>query len=280
MEHWTEDFEHSSITGDNREAFNSSMAKYATQADAIVGGHNAQKLAGKPFKLPESMNNLPDDATRKDLTTQAYKLLGISPLEHAVSVDDFADVNFKDGLAEGAEVNEDLASVLKTWAVAEKIDKASLGKILKFYNGPLGEYAGKIQTAKAEKVVADKVAAAKACNEALAAHADFGSEDKVKEQSVLMTRALLNNVGLTPDEAASVTEAMVGSVTDTNPILKRVLLKTLAPLAAESSNQSGGGHTPPAKGVDPDEGSPAYVASGWSTPEQAEAYKQRNKAPA
>ena len=96
-EHWAPGFEHASVTADNREAFNTSMAKYASRDEAIVGSFNAQKAMGKPFRVPESLDKL-DDASRDDFRSQARNALGIRTPK---TVEDLADFNFKEGLAEG-----------------------------------------------------------------------------------------------------------------------------------------------------------------------------------
>ncbi len=275
MADWVNEFEHESITTENRPSFNTAMEKYDTKEAAIVGGFNAMKLTGKPFRLPESMDKLPDDATRSDFTAKTRALLGV--VSPAKSVEELADVNFKDGLADDAELNNDLVAAIKSWAVSDGIDKPSLSKMVKFFNGPMAVMAAKATEAAKTAALEGKITDAKACDDTLAAHADFGNADKLKEQGILMERALLNNMGLSADEAAAFAEARKGSICDTNPTMKRVMLKLLAPMAAESSNQTPGG--PGAKTIkadDPNKGSPSWVAAGWSTEAEGEEYKKRN----
>jgi hypothetical protein len=257
MEHWSEKFEHEAITDDNREAFTKTASKFATQDDMAVGYMELQKTAGKPFKLPASMDKLPDDATRGELTSKVHELLGI-----AIPKDDkdLEDVDFKAGLAEEAVVNEELVGIIKKWAVETGVDKGSLAKMIGLYNGPLAEYAEQART----QAMNAKIEAAKTCNTAVIAHPDIGSDEKLKEQSILMERAILNNFGLTADEAEQFAKDRLGSITDTNPIMKRIMLTMLAPLAAESSVEGPGGGQNPAQAKDPDEGSPTYKALGWN----------------
>jgi hypothetical protein len=252
-EHWTGEFEHETITEENREAFATAMTKYATPEDAIVGGFNAQKLAGKPFRLPESLDKLPDDKVRNDFTSQAHKLLGI---EHAPNVEALADLDLKVGLAEGHQVDENLGNAFKQFVVENKVPKAVAQKAIGFHNQMMAQ-AREAMAAQAE---AAQVKAATDTNAALIAH--FGSEAKVKDQSELLRRAIKNS-GITAEEYERVGEVMADSMLTKDPVMARVMLKLLAPLAASSSHEGGGAGEPPPGPKDPDAGSPSYKALGW-----------------
>lgn len=222
MAAWMDTFEHSAVTDENREAFGKAMGKYETLEDAVVGGFNAQKAIGAPFRLPESMDKL-DEPARNDLSAKARKLLG---LETATDAAQLKDVDF------GEKPNEAFVGKLKEWAVAEGIDKATLGKLAKFYNGPLGAFV-------AEQQEQQKLAQAKACNEALIKA--FGSEEKVKELTTLMARAIKNNSGLSAEEIEEVADTMADSMLTKNPAMARAMLNLLAPLAQEGSTEVGKG---------------------------------------
>ncbi len=234
-EHWSETFVHDSVTTDNRADFVSANSKYATMEDAAFGGFNAQKRAGKPFWFPESIDKLPDDASRSDFTTKARSLLGINIPKDVEALNDF---NFKDGLAEGSKVDDNFVGLIKNWAVEKGVSTSELKKMVSFYNGPLTKHVTEIA---AEMETQQFEAAAKACHEALVADPDFGSDEKVKEQSELFRRAILNKFGLSPDDAEEVADAMVKGGLTTNPKLAKIMLKAFAPMAAEGSTNAGGG---------------------------------------
>jgi len=231
-EHWSNEFEHESVTDDNREAFKTAMSKYPTQDEAVVGGFNAMKLTGKPFKMPESLDNLPDDASRTDFTTQAHKLLGI---EHAANVEALVDLDLKLGSAEGSQTDENLANAFKQFIVKEGISKGDAQKMLGFYNQAMGAAV----TANNDKRESDKLAAAKVCNEALVKH--YGNQEKVDEQSELLRKAVKNNMGLSAEEYEEFGDELANSILTKNPVMARGLITVLAPLAAEGSTEGGGG---------------------------------------
>jgi predicted transcriptional regulator len=240
---WVNDFEHSSVTDENRESFSKAMSKYSTAEDAIVGGFEAMKAVGKPFKLPASLDKLPDDTVRADFTTQAHKLFGIT---HAKSVDDLKDFDFTVGMDpdENGEkkVDELLVNGVKQLVVDKQLNINKLPHYIELYNKAMAK-ARRDSAAQAE---AAKIKAANETNEALAAHPDFGSMEKVKEQSELLRRAIQNS-GITPEEYEQVGEEMASSMLTKHPVMARVMLKLLAPLGAEGSSEAGKGGTPPPK---------------------------------
>ena len=258
MENWTEDFMHDSITEENREAFDSAMGKYESQEDAIVGGFNAMKMTGAPFRMPDSMDNLPDDNSRSDFTSQANKLLGH---EFAEDVEGLNDFNLKEGLPEEATVNEELAGNFKKFIVDEKIPKGIASKFLKFNNTEL-QKASRAFLAKQET---DTLANAHKVNEELIAHPELGSAEEVEKQSALMERAIRNHLGLTPEEVEEFAEGIVDAGLTKNAVVARVMLKVLAPLAQEGSNDTGDGSgpKPAAEGGIKEQAPNTAKALGW-----------------
>ncbi len=235
--HWAEGFEHSAVTTENREAFNKAAIKFPTQGDMCVGYMEQSKLVGQPFKLPESMDKLPDDASRSDFTAQVNKLQG---REFAVDVAGLIDLDMKAGsTAEGEMYDEALGNRFKQFVVNEKIDKAKAQAMVKFHNTIMGE----ARTTFAEKATTDHAAAARACNDVLVAHADFGTQDKLDVQTTRLHRALLSKTGLTAEEAENVSKFFKEGEGATNPVLRRVMLNALAPLATEATTESGKGGT-------------------------------------
>lgn len=229
---WSEGFSSEAITDDNRESFNTFASKYESMEAAVVGGFNAQKAVGAPYKFPESMDKLPDDAMRAEFTSKANKLLGI---EHAGSVDDFADLNLKMGMAEGSEPDENFSNAFKQFCVDKKIPKSYAQELVNFHN----ESQAAAMVADAEKQETDREATAKSVNEEL--NKQFGSPEEVLKQSELFKRAIRNNVGLSNDEAEEFADAMIDAGLTRNAVMAGVMLKVFAPLAAEGQTDGGGG---------------------------------------
>ncbi len=231
--HWAETYDGDGVNTDTREAFVSAMSKYPTEQAGMVGGFNAMKLSGKPFKCPESMDKLPDDTSRADFTSQARGLVGINIPK---DVEAMKDVDFKTGLADGAPVNEGFVSMVKEWAVEKGIPMSHIQEMAAFYNGPLTK-AG--QEAFAAKQEADKLASAETCNTALLEH--FKTEEKVKELTALLHRTIVNSMGLTADESAEFVDAMADNMLTKNPVMAKGMLNLLSNVSTEGKTETGEG---------------------------------------
>lgn len=258
MPEWLDGFEDDSLnTPEAKESFSKAMNKYESKDAALIGGFNAMKEVGKPYKLPESLDKLPDDETRATFRSQANKVLGV---EYVESVDSLADVDIKTGMPEDSKVEADpnIFNMLKNTAVEKKWPKSVVKDILELYNGPLTKYAIEAQSAR---LATQKTEAANKTNEALVTH--FGSQEKVKEQSELLRRAVQNNAGLTAEEYEKVGDAMADSILTKDPVMARAMLTLLAPLAAEGTTDGGDGDG----GEDPKkpkpEDTPTGKALGW-----------------
>ena len=245
MGHWTEEYEHSSITDENREAFNKHMAKFPTQADAVADGYGLAKMKGQAFKMPESLATLPDDASRSDFTSQARNLLGII---HAGSIEDLSDLDLRAGSKGDVAMDDNLAAAFKQFIVDNKISKTDAQKVIGFHNGAMGAaretHAAAVKVAT-DKAASDMFAAKRACNDALASHEDFGSQEVLDKQTVFMHRALADNMGISKERAEEISVFMRDGIGATDPVVRRAMLKTYAPLAAESKNLG------PGKGILP-----------------------------
>jgi hypothetical protein len=257
--------EHPSITADNREAFSTHMAKFGSMEDAALDGMSLKQQTGKPYRFPESMDKLPDDASREAFRTDANKLLGRTIPK---DMDSFANVNFKDGLAADAEIDNDLVGVIKQWAIDEKVPTESVSKMTALFNGKMGEYIGaKGETMKAaaeEKAKADHSIAVKACNDTLAGHPDFGNAEKLDADTVKLHQALTNNSKLSTEEANGIAEFLRDREGATNPVLRRLMINQFAPLAKEGGTENGQGGDTPAAAKTPAQIMPKTAAIlGW-----------------
>lgn len=227
--------EHPSITAENRPAFETHMEKFETMEDAALDGMALKKMTGVAVKLPESLDNLPDDAARADLSSKVNKLYGRT---YAGDLAELADMDLKAGSASPDKpIDENFAKQFKQWIVDEKIEKGTAQKAIAFFNKAVGQAQADYTT----KAVEERLAAVTSCTEALIKHADFGSKEKLDAETVRLHRALINNTGCSADEAADVADFLKDREGATNPTIRRLMISNLAPLATESSTVGGGG---------------------------------------
>ncbi len=232
--------EHPSITTENRVALQTHMEKFDSFEAAAVDGMALKAMTGKPFKLPESVDKLPDDASRASLLSHVNKLYG---REYAADIDGLADLDMRLGsTAEDGMFDEELEKAFKQHAIDTKMDKKAAQRNIEFYNKAMGRartaFAAKTEETT-KKAATERLAAVAACNEALIPK--FGTKEKLDEQTVLLHRALLNDAGCTADEAADVADFLKDREGATNATIRRLFISNLAPLAAESTVHGSGG---------------------------------------
>ncbi len=223
MEHWTDDVKHQELQTPEAKAV---LSKYNSNDDALVGGLNAIKQVGRPFKLPDSLDNLPDDATRADFTGKIGKLMGAVENDEAM-----VDVNFADGLPDAKTVDAKLVTAFKAFAIENKLPKSLVAAIAKFNN----QYAVKIRQTNQQGVIDT---ATKVNGELLPL---FGGEDGIKKHNENVKRMFQNHGGLTNEEFEAVVPGLVESgITKSTP-LSKALYNIAAKFGEGKTEDPGGG---------------------------------------
>jgi len=228
-EHWSNEFEHESLSTDEaRESFTKAMSKYDSPESAIMGGFEAMKLTGRPYKLPESIDKLPDDNVKKQFQDELHKVLGVIDSKDAFG-DDF---NFAEGLEDGRQADENIVETFKDFAVKNNFTRQQAQAGVNFWNGMMRQ-AREAEAQKAKDELG-KV------NEAL--KAEFG--DKVDENIELMRRTFQNNAGLSAEEFEQIADDLMETGTILRkPVLAKAIVKLLAPMSKEGGTDTGEGGT-------------------------------------
>jgi len=231
MENWIEtDFDGSSLTPEEQESFKQAMGKYKSKDEALIGGYNAIKLTGKPFKLPESLDKL-DDNVRKEFTTQARKVLKI---EDPVTEDTIKQVNYKKGLAEGKEANELVKTKLSEFAVKEGISLTKVQNLVEFVN-QFGTELTSTADAEQQKAIKDAID-----NTGKVLDLYYGPDNR-KANAELLRKAVINNCGLSKEESDQLADDLADNgYIFQKPALAKVLMDKIAPLAKEGDTTSKG----------------------------------------
>jgi len=226
-EHWTTEVEHGKLENpETKEAFARAYGKYATQEDGLIGGFEAMQTVGRPFKLPESLEKLPDDKTRDDFVGGVSKLLGA-----VEKPEDLKDLNWTAGMAEGSEADENLVKMFSHFVVENKMRRSIVQKNVEFYN--------KLMHQAKEAKEAQESEDMRLTNEALVKH--FNGEENLKKQIELYRRTFQNKAGLSGKEYEQVADELVDSGLLRHPLMARALLTLIAPLSAEGTTDTGDG---------------------------------------
>ena len=208
----------------------SALVKYNSREEAILGGLNAQKSLGKPFRLPESLDKLPDDKARGEFQDGVLKLMGAVDKPEALK-----DINWTAGMPDGSKADEGLQTAFAAFAVENKIPKGIAQKGVEFWN----KMVAQLRTANETTQQTAKTENQTKVNEALVNA--LGSAEKVAEKTELIKRMFKNNLGLTAEEYDQAAEDLVVSGFTGNLTLCKALMAAADKLAGEGSTDAGGG---------------------------------------
>ncbi len=227
-EHFSDSITNEALTTPEAKA---TLKKYATQDDANIALHNAQKQIGVAYKLPESMDKLPDDNMRAEFATGALKVLG--SVDNVEGLKDF-DFNIGRNRAEGYEATD----ADKAWATAysehivkNKIPVSMAKQQVEFYNTMM---------AKAEQSIEDTYTAnSEATNKKMLEL--LKSEENVAKHADSIKTLFRNHAGLSAEQYESIADALVESKFVTSDILQFGLGNIAAQLVTEGETVQGGG---------------------------------------
>ena len=267
QDHWSSSFEHESLSApEARESFTKTMSKYESPEAAVIGGYEAMKMAGKPFKLPESMENVdkwPDEKDRDTFKVSLRKLTGA-----VEKPEDLKDIDWlKGSTLENDKPDEKLVGMISEIAVAEKWPKQIVGRLAELWNGIQAKAREENATLAAQKLKATNDELLKAYN---------NDEGAMNADLELMRRTFKNHAGLSPEEYEAIADEFNPSddsqrlhAVVSNPILTKALVRLLAPMSKEGVNDKGNGTPPPPppaeKTFSEKEGLPkSSAALGWT----------------
>ncbi len=228
MKEWVETLAHEKLTPEAKVV----LDKFETPEDAHVGYVELQKSAGKPFKLPDSFDKLPDDNTRKELTSQIGKLMGAVEKE-----DDLKDVNFAEGLADAKTVDNELITAYKKHAVETHKTKVEVQKDIKFWNQFSTQFKNAQAGAKAE--------AATKVNEALKGL--YGGDEGVKQHTEMVKRLFQDHCGLTAQEYEQSAMGLVSSGMTQDAVICKALFNLAKTVVPEGQTEAAGSQSSQAK---------------------------------
>jgi len=226
MEHWTEQIEHEKLSDPaTKEAFTKAYSKYDTQEDGLLGGLEAIKATGVNYKLPKSIESLPDDKMRAEFTGGVHRLLGAVD-----KIEDLKDLDMTLNLAEGLAADEALSEQFKKFAVENHIPKSVSQRLVGFHNAMIAEAKNKIDNAFKEK-----------CDTVNKELLSVYGEEGVKTRTEKVRRMFQNSLGLTAEEYEQSAKGLVDGGMTQSSILCKALFNAADKLVTEGSTEVSGG---------------------------------------
>jgi hypothetical protein len=218
-DHWTDDLTHEQLVTPEAKI---ALAKYPSSDEALIGGLNAMKAVGKPFRLPKSLESLPDDTVRQDFTSQVGRLMGAIESE-----EDIADVNFAEGLADARNVNPELVTAFKKFAVDNKLPKSLISKLVGFNN----QFATQILNQQAQV----RTETATKTNETLKVL--YGGDEGVKAHTEMVKRLFKDHAGLTAEEYEQSAQGLITSGITQDAVLCKALFNLAKDIVPEAQTE-------------------------------------------
>ncbi len=242
-QHWSQTYEHESLAAPEvRESFVKTMSKFEKPENVPIGYFELQKSAGKPFKLPESLDKLPDDKARQEFQSGVSKLLGA-----VEKPEDLKDVDWlKGSTLENDTPQEELVKKISEIAVAKKWPKSTVQDLAEFWNGLQASERNKIAESKKQEET-ELQEKAKAIKESFVKIS--GSEDNLKVDKDLLQSMFRNHAGLSGDEYDAVSDELagllLGDVTKAPNMAKGLIMLARQFKSGDTANGKGGTPPPP-----------------------------------
>jgi hypothetical protein len=223
MQEWIGELEHPDLLTDDAKTV---LNEYKSREEFMVAGLNAKRKVGKPYRLPESLEKLPDDNVRTQFKGDISKLIG-----HDFDVIDgeesLSGINFAEGLADARTVNEAIKKAFAEFAIAEKLPKSLAQKIVGLNNKLATEFAN--TSAKAKKDHTEKVSEI--------VKGLYGGEEGVKGNRELVKRLFDKHGGLTTEEYEEL-NGIIDAGTANHVVLNKALFNIAKGLVPESETEN------------------------------------------
>jgi hypothetical protein len=208
------------------------LSQYKTVEDALVGGLEAKKAVGRKL---ENVIQKPVKGSPAEEITKYQKTL-LKELGAVETEEELADVNFAEGLPEGAPVDETLVGMYKKFAIENGIPKSMIGKNVAFYN--------QMMALAKQGYEKNLLAEVEEANKYFVEH--YGSEEEVAKNRELVKRMFRTSFGLSEAEYEQVGTELADTGFIRKKILGRILMDWAKEKVQEDSSAKGqGGGTPP-----------------------------------
>lgn len=224
-EHWSNKITHEDLTTPEAKNW---LSKYDSQEEALVGGYNAEKKVGKPFKLPESLEKVeswPDVKDREAFRGGLSKLLGTIS-----KVEDLDDIDFAKGLPDARQVNAELVSAYKEFCVKRGVPKV-LARDLAVFNNEFVTQV--VQNQVKEKQ--DRIQKAQDSLKPL-----FGDDNALKVHDDRVRRLFQNHCGLSAQEYEGVIGELMSAGVAENATLRKALYNLSKDVVVEGKTEPAG----------------------------------------
>jgi hypothetical protein len=204
------------------------LNEYTSQDEFMAAGLEAKRKVGQPYRLPKSLDKLPDDNVRTQFKSDIAGLIG-HDFDVAESEESLKDINFAEGLADARKVNADVVAAFSKFAVENKLPKALVQKLAGFNNGLVTAFMTQQEQARTE--------AATKVNDSLKVL--YGGEKGVAQNTENVKRLFKNHCGLTAEEYEESAQGLVDSGMTQSAVICKALFNLAKDIVSEGTTEGG-----------------------------------------
>lgn len=226
MEHWSDDLTHDKLITPEAKTV---LGEYTTSEEFMAAGLEAKKMVGSPFRLPKSLESLPDDKVREELTSQVSELFGADGFLKGMtkSEEDLADIDFAAGYKNAKSANKEYVAALKAFAVDKKLPKETVKDLVGFTN----QFNQGLLNNEEKRVIDE----ADAIKETLTVMC--GSKEAVGSSYDNVRKLFQNHCGITTQEYESVGKDFVEKVLMKNAVMSKALFNLADGIVVEGETE-------------------------------------------
>ena len=223
MEHWSDELTHEKLITPEAKTV---LQEYGTQEEYMAAGLEAKKMVGSPYRLPKSLESLPDDKARGEFTSGVEKVLGVKRLQ---SEEDLEGIDFAKGHKNAKDSNKDVETAMRKFVIEKGYTKQQAEDLI-LHNNQTEQTR---TNARVQKVIDD----AEVAKNALVVMC--GSEDKVNSSYDGVRKLFQNHCGLSEVEYEETGKTFIEKILTKSAVMSKALFNLAESVVVEGETEIG-----------------------------------------
>lgn len=221
--HWSDELTHEKLITPEAKTV---LKEYTSQEEFMSAGLEAKKMVGTPFRLPKSLESLPDDDARAEFTSGVESVLGVKRVQ---SEEDLEGIDFAKGYKNAKDANKDVEAAIKKFAIEKGRTKAQVEELITLVNQT---NQGLKNTAE-QKIIDDATEVKKTLT------VMCGSEDKVNSSYDGVRKLFQNHCGLSEQEFENAGKTFVEKILTKDAVMSKAFFNLAESIVTEGDTDTG-----------------------------------------
>ncbi len=223
MEHWSDELTHEKLITPEAKTV---LQEYDSKEEYMAAGLEAKKMVGSPFRLPKSLEGLPDDKVRGEFISGVEKVLGVKKIQ---GEEDLEGIDFAKGYKDATDSNKDDEAATRKFIIEKGLTKQQAEDLIAHQNQTRQDR----KNARAQGII-DK---AEEVKETLTVMC--GSKEKVETSYDGVRKLFQNHCGLSSQEYEDVGKSFVGNTLTKDAIMSKALFNLAESIVTEGGTEEG-----------------------------------------